>query len=67
MVEEILLRLQDDSVNSSWSKTVDSKAMLQTIDANPMSSIRRVSGEFGISQSNVVHHLHELCKGVHIC
>ena len=47
-------------------KNMDFKAALQTIEVNPMSSNQRVSGELGISQSSVFHHLHaswpaELC------
>ena len=38
-------------------KTVDSKAVLQAIEENLVSSIRRVSGELDILQSSVIHHL----------
>ena len=36
---------------------MDSEAEFQAIKPNPVSSIGRVSGELGISQSSVVHHL----------
>ena len=38
---------------------VNSEAMLQTMEANTLSSAGRVSGELVISQSSVVHHLHD--------
>ena len=46
----------------SRPKTVNSVAVLQALKANPMSSTQRVSLEFGISQSSVVCHHHELGK-----
>ena len=52
---------------SDKPKTVDSKAMLQAIVANTVSSTRRVSGEPGISQSSVVRHVHELGKNICYC
>ena len=42
------------------SKTMDSEAVFQATEANQMSSIQRVSGEVGISQSSVIRHLHDL-------
>ena len=33
----------DDQTNSGWPKTMDSEADLQAIEANPVSSTRRVS------------------------
>ena len=47
---------------SGRPKTVDSDAVLQSIEANPMSSTGRVSGEIGISLSREVRHLHDLGK-----
>ena len=44
--------------------TVDFEAMLQAIEANPVSSILRVSGELSILQSSVVHHLHNSGKSI---
>ena len=44
-----------------------SKAMLQTIEGKLVSSIQRVSGELGISQSSVVHHLHDFGKSIWNC
>ena len=43
-------------------KTMDSKAMLQAIEANLVSSTQRVSGELHILQTSVVGHFHDLCK-----
>ena len=40
--------------------------LLQAINANPVSSTRRVSGELGISQSNVVGHF-SLGKSIRSC
>ena len=37
-----------DRAMSGWLKTVDSEAVFKTIEANPVSSTGRVSGEFGI-------------------
>ena len=39
----------DDQARSSRPKTMDSEAMLQARETNLVSSIRRVSGELGIS------------------
>ena len=50
----------------SGCKTVglklDSKDVLETIETNSTSTTKRVSGEFGILQSSVVHHLNYLGK-----
>ena len=54
----------DDQVRSDRSKTVDSKAMLQAIEANPSSNTWRVSGRFSILQSSVACHLHDLGKSI---
>ena len=43
---------------------MDSEGMLQAFEANPASSTQRISGELNISQSIVVHHLHDLCKSI---
>ena len=52
---------------SATYKTVVSETVLQTIEVNPMCSIWRVSGEFGISQSCVIRHLHNLNKSTWSC
>ena len=60
MVQDILLRLKGPHNNLARSgriKTLDSIELLQ---ANVASSTWRVSGELGISQSNVVHHIYDL-------
>ena len=49
---------------SDKAKTVDSEAVLQIIGVNPARSTRRVSGVFGILQSSVVGHLHNIGKGI---
>ena len=46
---------------------MDSKAVFQAKEVNPVSSTWRVSGEFGISHSSVVHHLHDLGKSIWSC
>ena len=40
--------------------TVDSEAVLQALVASPSSCTQRVSGEFSISQSNVLRPIHDL-------
>ena len=42
----------NNQTRSGRPKTLGSEAMLQTIEANPVSSTQRVSGELGISQSS---------------
>ena len=49
MVEEISLNLQEYLLVGR-SLTMDSKVMLQAIEANLASSIQRVSGEVSIKQ-----------------
>ena len=51
----------------SRPKTIDSKAMLQAIEANLPSRTQRVAGELSISQSSVVIHLYKLSKSIHSC
>ena len=48
----------ENQTRSSRPKTVDSEPVLQAIEANPASSIRRISSKLGISQSSMVCHLH---------
>ena len=50
---------------SGGPKTVDSKAIFEDIEPNLANSTWRVSGKFSISQSSVVHHLHNLSKSLH--
>ena len=45
-------------------KIMESKTVLQALEANPVSSIWRISGEFGISQSSVVHKILNLGKSI---
>ena len=52
----------DDQARYGRPKSVDSGAVLQTLEANLASCNRRVSGEFGISESCLVLHLHDLGK-----
>ena len=49
---------------SGKTKTMDSKAVLETIEANPACSTRRVSGEFGIALSSVILSLHDVDKSI---
>ena len=67
--ERLLLRLQNlnNQARSGRSKTLDSKAILQAIEANPMNSTQRVSGELSISQPSIVHHLYHLSKNICSC
>ena len=48
--------------SSGRSKDLNSATMLQAIVTNMVCSTRRVSGEFGISESSVVCHLHHPWK-----
>ena len=57
----------NDQSRSGRSKTVESKAVLQPIEANLASSTRRVSGELGTSQPSAVHQLHNLCESIQNC
>ena len=57
----------DNQKELSKPKTMDSKVMLQAIETNLVSSTRRVSGELGISQSNIIHHLHDHSKSIWSC
>ena len=41
---------------SSWPQNVGCEAELKALKANPMRRTWTVSGDFDISQSNVVHH-----------
>ena len=52
----------DNHVRSGKIKT--EYFVLQNIEANPASCTRRVSGELSISQSRVVHHLHDLGNSI---
>ena len=50
----------DDQARSGRPKTVD-------YEANPANSTRRLSGEFSISQTSAVSHLHKLNKNIQSC
>ena len=54
----------NNQLRSGRPKTIDSKAMLQIIDANPTNKTWRVSGEHSISQSSVVCDLHDVGKNI---
>ena len=47
----------NDQAKSGRLRSMDSGAMFLTIEANPVSSIRAVSGKLSISQSSAVHHI----------
>ena len=47
--------------------SLNSEAVLQGIEANPASNIRRVSGKLGISKSSVVGHIYYLGKSTRSC
>ena len=52
----------------AWSsKNVDSLAIFQAIETNPVSSALRVSGELGISQSSGVCYPHNFGKSIQSC
>ena len=53
----------NNQTRSDSSKSMDSKAVKQ----NLVSSTQRVSGEFGISKSSVVCHLHDFGKSSQRC
>ena len=48
-------------------KKMDSEAVFQVVEANPVSSNWRVSGEYSILLSIVVRHFHNLNKSTRIC
>ena len=56
-----------DQARPGRAQTIDSKAILQTIEANMASSTWRVSGKLDISQFSVIHHLHNLGKSIKNC
>ena len=64
MVQEISL---DYQVRSSKYKIVDSETVLHAIEANSVSSIRRVSGKLSNSLSCLVHHLYDQNNIIQIC
>ena len=65
MVEEILLGCKNlDQARSDRPKTVDFELVLQAIESNPESNPQIVPCNLGISQSNVVHHFHNLNKSI---
>ena len=54
----------DRQTRSGRPQTMDSEAVLQVIEANQVSHIRRVSGELSVFKSSMVHHLHKLGKSI---
>ena len=57
----------DNQTRSFRLKSMNSEAVLQAIEANPVSITWRVSGELDISQSSVVRHDHVLGKSIQSC
>ena len=57
----------EDQTRSGRPKIVYLKAVLQAIDANPVSSTWRVSGELGILLSGVVCQFHDLGNSIWSC
>ena len=57
----------DNQAKSSRPKSMDSEAELHAIEANLVSCTWRVSGKLSISQSSVVHHIHNLGKSIQNC
>ena len=51
-------------VSSDQPKVVDSEAVLLVVNTKLASSIQRVSGDFDISLSSVVRHLHDISKSI---
>ena len=61
MVQETLgSKNLNNQVRLDRPKIMDSKAVLQAKEANPVSNTRKISGELVISQTSVVHYLHEI-------
>ena len=54
----------DNQARADRLKSMDSKSMLIAIETNLASSTLNVSGELGISQFSMVHHLHDLSKSI---
>ena len=50
----------DDLASSGWPTIVDSDAVFEATETNPMSSTGSVSGEFDILQSSIVCHFYDL-------
>ena len=48
-----------EQARSGKPKNMDSKAMLQAIEANLMSNTQKISGKVSITQSSMAHQLHE--------
>ena len=57
----------DNQARSCRPKSMDFKAVLQVLVANPASSSQRVSGKLSISQSWRVCFFHDLIKSIWIC
>ena len=52
----------EDQPRSGRPPTLDSKVLRQSVEANPATSTRRLSGELGISKSTIASQLHKLGK-----
>ena len=57
----------DDQARSGRPKTIDSKIVLQTIEANSISCTWSVSGELRILKSSVICPFHDLGKNIQSC
>ena len=57
----------NEQARSDRPKTIESDAVFHAIQANLVSSTRRVSGVFGISKSNMVHHPNNIGKNIRSC
>ena len=62
MIQEIYSCYLNNQARSGRPETRNSEAVFQAIESNLASNTRRVSGKLAISQSSVVHHLHDLNK-----
>ena len=57
----------DDQAMSGRPKTMEFKAMLKAVEANPTSNTPRVSRKLRISQSSMINQLHDLSKSIWSC
>ena len=57
----------NDQAKSGRPKTVDSRMVLQPIEANPASSTQKLLIKLGISQSNVFCHPYNLGNSIWSC
>ena len=52
----------EDQPRSGRPPTLDSEVLRQSVEANPATSVRRLSGELGTSKSTIARQLHKLGK-----